>query len=83
MTSTNVVAVSPGISGNVGSCSIISTDISVNTFYIQSEAVNSCTGQLVFQSEPYFDGQWIFGGMVGVLLFIFIAILAFCMPESY
>ena len=60
MNKTAVVAISPNISGNVGSCAVTSNSFQKTLFTVETVAVNSCTGEVVSQSV-YFDSTWLFG----------------------
>lgn len=42
-----VVAHNPSIEGNIGSCSVVSTDYSVTAFKETTIAVNSCDGSVI------------------------------------
>lgn len=67
MTNTNVIASSPNISGNIGSCEVKSTDVSVTTFQVNTIAVNSCTGEIVSQHQ-YYDWTWILIPLIIVII---------------
>ena len=51
---TSTVLLGSGVTGNVGSCSIQSTDVDISSFYKETIAVNSCTGT-VLADNTYFD----------------------------
>lgn len=70
MEKTNVIASSPNLVGNLGSCSVVSTNVSINSFYTETIAVNSCTGDIVSQNT-YFDwGNMLVVGIVLGLIVI-------------
>lgn len=62
------VVVGGTVSGNVGSCSVVATDISVNPFMTRSIGVNSCSGEIV-ADYTHLDGfALVFGGAAGLFL---------------
>lgn len=56
---TNVIASSPNINGNIGSCEIKNNSYSVSSFYTRSTSVNSCTGQII-NDTTYYDYSYIY-----------------------
>lgn len=79
MTNQPTVVVGGTVSGNVGSCSIVETDVRVDWIHIRSMGVNSCTGGVV-ADYTYLDG---FGGTIlavlgtfGIIFALTVAIVA-------
>lgn len=68
--STPVVVSSGNITGNIGSCSITSQDISVSSWTMETVAVNSCTG-VVVADNTYF--AW--GNLILVVVAILVGIM--------
>jgi len=74
MNKANILTVTPNISGNIGSCTIQSNEVTTgNSFWTsqrQVTQVNSCTGQVVSinQYTDYTGLQFI--GTVGIVLFV-------------
>lgn len=54
-----IVVSSGNITGNVGSCSITSQDISVSSWTTETVAVNSCTGAIVADNTYFSWGNLI------------------------
>lgn len=54
---TTPIVASPAITGNIGSCEVKKTDISVDSFHMTTVAINSCDGSIVSQNT-YFDYSW-------------------------
>jgi hypothetical protein len=61
---TNVIASSPNINGNIGSCEIKSNSYDVSSFYTRTTAVNSCTGEIINDTTYY---QWGYTYIPGVI----------------
>lgn len=69
---TNVIASSPNINGNIGSCTVNSTDVQHGEFMLNTIAINSCNGDVV-SNTTYLAPGWIFIPIViAVFLTIFI-----------
>lgn len=55
MNKTNIIAVSPNVTGNVGSCSAQSNTIILSTTFFTAQdqvtQINSCTGQVISTSQ--------------------------------
>ncbi len=69
MTNTNVVAVSPSVNGNIGSCEVNATDIFVNSFQAHTISVNSCDGRILSDSPIYISwGSVIFAGVIIIMV---------------
>lgn len=60
-----------GVSGNIGSCEVKSTNVYADSWHTQVIAVNSCTGQVVYQSPVYYDWGYVYFP----LLFVFVVLL--------
>lgn len=75
MNKTNNLVVAGGVNGNIGSCSIVSTNISKGAFTVETMAVNSCTGEIVSHTDAYFDSSWIAIPVIIIFLFLGIRIL--------
>lgn len=45
------IAVTNAVTGNVGSCKVERTTVSVSTFKVQDIATNSCTGEVMTYPE--------------------------------
>lgn len=71
MQSKTVAVVGGEVTGNIGSCSVVSTNITVSSFYKETVAVNSCTGQVVA------DNIWYYWSYVAVPVTIFVIICGF------
>ena len=71
MAQTSPVVVTGGnVEGNIGSCEIKSTPVSADSWHTQVVAVNSCTGQVIYQSPIYFDWTYIYLPIATVLVLI-------------
>ena len=70
MDKTTVVAVTPSVSGNVGSCQVNSQDIPVSSWTIETVAVNSCTGDVVAQNTYL---SWL--NVFSAFLFVFAIVI--------
>jgi hypothetical protein len=65
------VLVGGDVTGNIGSCEVKSSNFSVSSFYTETVAVNSCTGEVVSQNI-YYDWSYIY--FPAALIFIIVAI---------
>lgn len=70
MTQNTPVVVGGNIEGNIGSCDVKSTYINIDSWHKQTMAVNSCTGQVVYQSPIYYDWSYIYFPLAFVLVFV-------------
>jgi hypothetical protein len=76
MTTSNIIS-TPNITGNIGSCTIQSNDVTISTtFWTQDHSVtqiNSCTGKII-SNNAYTDytGLQFFGFIGAFILGIFI-----------
>ena len=70
MTTNNIVS-TPNITGNIGSCEIKTSSMSVSSFYTQTMAVNSCTGEIVSQ-QTYYDYSYVYFPLVIIVMAILI-----------
>lgn len=61
----NTAIIGGNVTGNIGSCSVVSTDISTSMMYQKTVAVNSCTGEVVSQSQEYIG----VGGSMSIIIF--------------
>jgi len=64
----NIIASSPNIAGNIGSCEIKSDTYNISSFYCRTMAVNSCTGEVVSDTTFF---QW---GYIYLPFIIFLGI---------
>ncbi len=62
---TQTAIVGGNVSGNIGSCSVIATDMSTSLMYQKTVAVNSCTGAVVSESPEYIGA----GGAISLVVF--------------
>ena len=69
---TTALVTSPNINGNIGSCEVKTTDISIDSWNTQTIAVNSCTGQIVAQNTYFSWGivLFAFGAFIFIALFV-------------
>lgn len=73
---TNTAIVGGNVTGNIGSCSVVSTDINTSFMYQKTVAVNSCTGVIVSESPEYM-------GVGAGLSMVFTGILFFMMCMAW
>lgn len=59
------------LSGNIGSCEVKTTSLSVDSFHTRSIAINSCTGAIV-SDNTYYDWEYVYAP--GVIVIILIAV---------
>lgn len=72
----NIVIGGGNVSGNIGSCSIQSTDVPLSSWSYQTIAVNSCTGEIV-ASNTYTSYGNIFAGAFGTVIIALIIVFIF------
>ena len=78
MANTPVVMTNGNVQGNIGSCEIKTSEVSVSSFYKRSIALDSCTGQIV-SDNTYYDWEYIYvpGVIIVIVLFLIIGIKIF------
>ena len=69
---TNTLVSSPNITGNIGSCKVDSQTYSLSSFYKETVAVNTCTGEIVSRTTWY-DYGYIY--QPTVIIFVMVAIM--------
>lgn len=74
------VVVGGTVSGNVGSCSVQTSDIQVDLFHVRSIGVNSCSGGIV-GDYTHVDGNIFF--VVPILLFFCVFALGIAIGVVY
>jgi hypothetical protein len=68
---TNTAIIGGDVTGNIGSCSVVATDISTSLMYQKTVAVNSCTGIVVSESPEYLGAGAIIPLIIfGILFFV-------------
>lgn len=70
-TQTPTVVVGGSVEGNIGSCEVKTTSISKSSFYTQTIAVNSCSGEIV-SNNTFYDWSYVYFPLVLVIVFILI-----------
>jgi hypothetical protein len=74
---TNTLVNSENIVGNIGSCEVKSTTYALSSFYKETVAVNSCTGEIV-SDTTWYDYSYVYMPlMVIVLVVLFFSALRF------
>ncbi len=68
---TKVIASSPNLTGNLGSCEVKSTTYSIDSWHSGVILQDSCTGKLLAQHE-YYDWGYIYIPLVIVGMFVLV-----------
>lgn len=71
---TNIILGGGNIEGNIGSCEIKVTYVSMDSWHTTSMAVNSCNGQIVAQNT-YFDWSPIYFPVI--IIFVILCLVVF------
>lgn len=79
-TKTVAVAQGTGINGNIGSCSLNETDVTVSVFEVRSMAVNSCDGSII-SDKTHIGTGWIIG--LALLIAITTLIMTAIITDNY
>ena len=75
MTTTAVVTKGE-VTGNIGSCQVNKTSVNVSSSYVQTIAINSCTGEVV-ADNTYYDWGYVYIplAIVFIVVAIFVSIV--------
>lgn len=74
MATQSTVVVGGAVEGNIGSCEVKSTSVSLDSWHTQTLAVNSCTGEVV-SNNSYYDWSYIYFPVM--IVFVIVTILVF------
>lgn len=69
MEKTNVIVGGSNVNGNIGSCEIKSNSYQKSLFYVETAAVNSCTGEIISKTT-YWDSTWLWFGLIVIIVIV-------------
>jgi hypothetical protein len=69
---TNTLVNSENIVGNIGSCEVKSNTYALSSFYKETVAVNSCTGEIV-SDTTWYDYSYVY--KPGIIIVVILAIV--------